>query len=62
MLTKDVVSFEQPGPGYFSISMAKCLEPSFCLLGSAVLKKFKQEGHEALHRSPEYTGQRSNII
>ena len=22
----------------------------------------KQEGHEALNRSPEYTGQRSNII
>ena len=23
---------------------------------------YKQEGHEALNRSPEYTGQRSNII
>ena len=23
--------------------------------------KFKQEGHEALNRSPEYTGQKSNI-
>ena len=25
-------------------------------------KLIKQEGHEALNRSPEYAGQRSNII
>ena len=25
------------------------------------LRRFKQEGHEALNRSPEYTGQKSNI-
>ena len=29
---------------------------------SKILVKLKQEGPEALNRSPEYTGQRSNII
>ena len=43
---------------------AKC--PQMCemsVCGEYVYNMYvKQEGHEALKRSPEYTGQRSNII